>query len=92
MEAVIDRDSEFLVCGTDAPRGRLHRAGTARLDSRSLVILQLTARGHAVARIAQLRGEPLEHVIDSLQDTLDALETTTVRGAVLEAQRRGLII
>jgi hypothetical protein len=92
MGAVVDTDAERSIGGLETSRGGPGGAGWARFDARALVVLQLVARGYSVVRIAQLRGEPLEHIIASLHDTLAALDSTTVRDAVRAAQHRGLIV
>ena len=61
------------------------------LTSAELLALQLLARGYAPAQIAALRGAALVDVLWDLQRVLTALRAPTVREAVAEARRRGLI-
>ena len=53
--------------------------------------LRLVAGGHSPAEIAGLLGCPLVDVLRDLQAALVELNASTVRDAIEEARRRGLI-
>ena len=61
------------------------------LDDRALLTLQLVARGYTPAQIALLREAPAVEVLQDLMRAVRLLGAGTVRAAVDEAVRRGLI-
>jgi hypothetical protein len=65
------------------------RPAAARRDV--LPALRLVAHGHSPVEIAGMFRCSLVDVLRDLQDALTVLEAATVRDAIAEARRRGLI-
>ena len=62
------------------------------VPDRALVALQLCARGYTYGQIAALCGAAPEALAWDLQAALAVLGAPTVRAAVAEARRRGLLV
>ena len=66
--------------------------GGERLTPKELRMLQLLARGYSADQLAALHGGAPLDVLWDLQRVLVVLGAPTVRGAVAEAKRRGLLV
>jgi hypothetical protein len=57
----------------------------------ALVTLRFAARGHSASEIAIAHRRPMADVITLMRDAVDMLGARTLREAIAEATRRGLV-